>query len=172
MKNWIYIILLTCTISGYAQDEILDAARIGNITLAETLKEKDEGILEFKSDLGYTPMILAAYYDQTKFMSFLMKNHVELHEVEGEGTALQAASYKGFNEAVYLLLEYGARTNIGDANGTTALIYAVQFNHSEIVRMLIERGADLHKKDPNGLSAKDYALQLKNDEILNILNEE
>jgi len=67
-----------------------------------------------------------------------------------------------------LLLEKEAKTNITDANGTTALHYATLFKQTEIAKLLVEAGANYNLKDGNGKSAYDYALINNNKELLTL----
>lgn len=171
MKQILFIFSIIIGISATAQpSDIFNLARTGNVTEAEKLIKESPELVNSENPQGYTPLILACYYNQTEFVAMLIKNKVKLTDKQGSSTALQAASYKGFVEPVRLLLEYGANPNIADANGATALIYATQFNHVEIVRLLIQYEVDTKYKDPNGQAALDYAKQLGLKEISKLLS--
>lgn len=54
---------------------------------------------------------------------------------------LHAAAERGHNEAVKLLLDYGARVNLTDEHGHNALWHAVNGRQLETVKFLLSRGA-------------------------------
>jgi ankyrin repeat protein len=69
-----------------------------------------------------------------------------------------AAARVGFDDAVQLLLEKGAKVDGENKMGETALIVAVQQRQPEIVKLLLSAGANPDKPDSAaGLSARDYA---------------
>mmetsp|Transcript_441 Transcript_441/g.779 ORF Transcript_441/g.779 Transcript_441/m.779 type:complete len:169 (-) Transcript_441:21-527(-) len=57
------------------------------------------------------------------------------------------AAMKGADDAVRLLLQFGASANLTDVHGTTALLEAVKNGHEEIVSLLKESGAELSMKE-------------------------
>jgi ankyrin repeat protein len=54
---------------------------------------------------------------------------------------LHAAAERGQNEAIELLLDYGARINLTDDNGHNALWHAVNGRKPETVKFLLSKGA-------------------------------
>lgn len=151
-----------------AQD-VFEAARKGDLETMKTLFEADSTCINEKNSQDYNPLILACYYDQFEFVEFLIEKKVALNSVNKSATALQASSYKGSVKIVLLLLKYGANPNIVDANGTSPLIYATQFQHFEILKLLLEYDADKGYKDLNGNTALDYAEKLKIEKAIQIL---
>ena len=154
--------------SAYSKD-IFDSAREGDVENAKKLVAENPDTINSLSPQGYSPLILACYYNRTEFIQFLADNKVKLEATQGKPTALQACAYKGFEDAVAILLKYGADPNLWDPNGTTALIYATQFKHVKIAKMLVEAGADVKYRDPNGNTALDYAKQLQVQELYKVL---
>ena len=169
MKNLFILTAMILNTSVFAQTDIFSAARSGDVTSIEKLYALKPDTINAKNQQGYTPVILACYYNNTEVLKALIAYNVELNNVPNSPTALQAAAYKGFTDCVKLLLDYDANPNIADANGTTPLIYAVQFSHAEIVDLLIKKGADVNYKDPNGFTAINYAENLGLTEILALL---
>ncbi len=163
------IFILAGFLSSSAQTDIFSAARNGDTELLEKLYKLNPDTINSTNAQGYSPIILACYYDRIDFIKLLLAKNVVLNEEPNSPTALQAAAYKGFTEAVKLLLDYGANPNIVDANGTSPLIYASQFNHIEIVDLLLKKGASVSYKDPNGFTALDYAEKLNQPEIISLL---
>lgn len=62
----------------------------------------------------------------------------------------------------------GADPNLTDANGATALHYAVLFNNQELAILLMEAGASAFMKNNVGQSPLDFA-KMHNDKILNTI---
>jgi ankyrin repeat protein len=67
------------------------------------------------------------------------------------------------------LIQKKANINIADANGTTALIYCVQFNNRTILSLLLENKVDKTHKDKDGKTAFEHAVFSGNEEIINLL---
>lgn len=78
-------------------------------------------------------------------------------------TPLMAAASHNQKEFVQFLIKRGARVNLGDVEGRSALMYAALIgNDFEIVKILIAAGADPELMDNNGKTVYDYARKLKN----------
>jgi ankyrin repeat protein len=70
------------------------------------------------------------------------------------------ASQSGSIEAVRLLLRHGARPNIANNNGTTALMRAAQSGRLLVVITLVDSGASVHIRDNQGMTALMLACQV------------
>ena len=80
-----------------------------------------------------------------------------------------AAVFKNYLDITKMLLDLDADVDIVDANGNTALHYAVRFSYVEIIRLLIAKGADIELEDNKGFSPLHYAELDKNEIIMNLL---
>ena len=169
MKKGILLAFILSAGLVHGQD-IFSAARSGNAAEVSTLYDFNADTINAVNEQGYSPLILACYYNQVEVIQLLMTYEVELKEEPGTPTALQAACYKGFAVAAGLLLDYGANPNIADANGTSPLIYAAQFNHTAIVQLLVDHKVDRTYQDPRGLTARDYADKLGYTDVVDILD--
>jgi len=76
----------------------------------------------------------------------------EITLISGETPLMSATSINKPHaaEIVQLLLEHGAKPNAVDANGRTALIYAIQEGNMDAVRMLIAYHVDVNALDTEG----------------------
>ena len=72
-----------------------------------------------------------------------------------------AASHKGHNEVVRLLLGAGAETNLAAADGYTALMAASYEGHNEVVRLLLDAGAETNLAATDGLQCLDTSFSQK-----------
>jgi ankyrin repeat protein len=68
------------------------------------------------------------------------------------GTALHLAAYAGQDEAVSMLIEYGADVNNVNVRGCTPLHLAVHEGKIKTVKLLLDVGADLSVRTRQGLS--------------------
>lgn len=125
--------------------DIFEAARTNNTSL---LKEYiADGQLNARDGRGSTPLIIAAYYNHSKAVDFLLRAgaDTELKDTLGH-TALMGACFKGHIEIVKLLLKKGASLSTETDNGSTALTYAATFGHDDIIALLLDNGANPLKK--------------------------
>jgi ankyrin repeat protein len=64
-----------------------------------------------------------------------------------------AAANAGHDDIETMLIRASADVNAKDANGNTALMYAVDSGSIAAVRVLLDSGADRHAKNRSGLTA-------------------
>ena len=170
--NYICFLFVLLTNVSFSQDNIYDIARKGCEADAKAIIEEYPEVINYKDVNGFTPLTLACYYGNQEVVNVLVSKVENIDAVCNYGTALMAATFKGYKSIVELLITHGANVNATDLNSVTALHYAVRFTNFEMVRLLIAHGADVNLKDSKGLSPLDYAKQFNNDEILKILNKE
>jgi len=78
----------------------------------------------------------------------MIERGADVNAVDEEGrTALQLASFDGFDEVVRLLLDRGADAKHVDGMGRTALMFASTGPHLEAVKLLIAAGSPIHAVD-------------------------
>ena len=80
-----------------------------------------------------------------------------------------AAGY-GHVDAIEALLASGARVDLRDNRGMTALMMASAQGHLAAVRKLLESGADKSLKDRSGKTARDHAAAGGHAEVVNVLS--
>ncbi|PWH83157.1 ankyrin repeat domain-containing protein [Algibacter marinivivus] len=164
-----YLIFFFINVSiVHSQDNIFDVCRNGSIEEITKLYKANSNIINKKNDQGYTPLILACYHGNESIVTFLIDKVDDINGSSEYGTPLMAAVVKGNKKITKLLLDKKAKTNIADANGTTALHYATLFKKNEIAKLLVEAGANYNLKDGNNKSAYDYALNNNNKELLTL----
>ncbi|KAI8438948.1 hypothetical protein MSG28_011263 [Choristoneura fumiferana] len=112
------------------EDSLLYSARHGELKIVKALLEAHkEGKLSLdinckgktKSNLGWTPLILATYFGHVEVVGALLDAGADVDDVNEAGdTALHKASFIGNEELVILLLKYKADVNVMNGEGRTA----------------------------------------------------
>jgi len=162
-------ILITKLSFAQAALDVFDIARKGTVEqVKEALKTNPNAFNVVNND-GFSPLVLACYKGNNEVAKLLIASVSDINGNSKMGTALMAAIVKGNNEIAKLLIEKKADVNSADANGTSALIYAVQFQNIAILNLLIENKADKTHRDKQGKTAFEYAVFSQNEEIINTL---
>lgn len=104
-----------------------------NPSLLSYLVKKEDLVLE-ANQIGKTPLMVAAQYDQAEAIMRLLHHGADIHAVTTE------------------------RDHTGEVTGRTALMYAAQYGSQKTVNLLIRFGAAPLARDSSGKMAKDYAL--------------
>jgi len=82
---------------------------------------------------------------------------------------LMSAAQSNNTEMVKLLVDHGARINIQENGGRTALMCAAEWNHIGIVQILFGAGANIDLKDSDGQTALDLAKQFHHEGVAKFL---
>ena len=169
MMKFYVIVACFCLQTAFSQKDIFTVSRSGTLQEAEALYKENPEVINKSNDNGYTPLILACYRANVPVVKFLIQKGAAINKSSDMGTALMAATVKKNLEITQLLLENKANPNLTDPNGTTALIYAVQFNAPDIIKLLLKYNADKSHQDKSGKTAFEYAAFAGNEEIINLL---
>lgn len=107
MKKILLFLLLSMNLS--ASQELLDAAKSGNLSKVEELVKKDKGSIEFRDLNLLTPLMWAAIKGHAAVAKFLLDREANIEAFDGIGnTALMLAASEGHPAVVNLLLSRGA----------------------------------------------------------------
>ena len=107
------------------------------------------------------------HYGFWEVIELLLKKGADPNVKRSDGyTLLMNASKKGRERLIYWMLKNGLRLDEQDAQGDTALMYAVRWKRTEIVKLLLAQGANATLLNRDGKSALDMATP----EIAEILN--
>jgi ankyrin repeat protein len=92
-------------------------------------------------------------------------------DIDGGGliNALQAASYKGHEQTVKLLLDHGAEVNAQGGVFGNALQGASTAGHYQVVKILLEHGADINMQGGQHTNALQAACKFNNIEVVKLL---
>jgi ankyrin repeat protein/WD40 repeat protein len=124
-----------------------------------------------ETDLGETPLIVAARVKNTALMKWLVSKGADINaKTKYSQSALYEALHASNPEGAAYLLGLGAQINNQSAlNGETELIVATRYFMVDIVTKLCEMGANLDVQDSNGWSALHYAAYFGYDQLVELL---
>ncbi|KAM7210517.1 Ankyrin repeat-containing domain protein [Rhypophila decipiens] len=119
---------------------LLVAAELGAVDIVRVLAEADVYILTNDDE---TPLSVAMMRNQRGVVRELVRLGVDLDVpwTENTRTALSLAAEQDIDGMVDLLLDLGADPDIPDAQGRTALYYAISSGREGNVKQLVYRGA-------------------------------
>lgn len=138
----------------------------------DTVKAKitsDETLVNVYSNDGFTPLSLAAFFDQTEIAKVLLEQGANpgLQATNpSKVNALHAAVAKGNYELCELLVATGMDLNLGQTQQVTALHSAAHRGNLKMVQLLVENGADIHAKMENGSTPLDLAKKDEHQDVV------
>mmetsp|Transcript_27858 Transcript_27858/g.49788 ORF Transcript_27858/g.49788 Transcript_27858/m.49788 type:complete len:578 (-) Transcript_27858:67-1800(-) len=150
------------------------AAVRGSLAAAETMLRADADI-EFADSRGYTACHVAAQYGQTAFLYHVaLQWNAQFDRTDKDGrTPLHWAAYKGFGDAIRLLVYMDASIDRKDKEGCTPLHWAAIVGNGEAATLLLQGGSSelLAHRDVTGSTPAELA-QEKGHKLLSMyLNE-
>jgi len=171
MAKFIQILLFFICFNFHlsAQSDLMQRVRINDYEGVQKAVKANPSLVNQKSNEGFTPLILASYRGNLDMVKFLIESGAQVNVETSMGTALMAATVKGHYAIVAFLLEEEANPDLTDSEGTTALMYAVQFRNVALTKLLLLHKASKTVLDSKGKSAFEYAVFTGNEEIINLL---
>jgi ankyrin repeat protein len=128
---------------GFDQDRrVFEAADQGNLEKLLTALAAGGRADGYTDEVGRTALIVASFgghYGHVEVLSKLLDSANVNHADKFDGTPLMVASSLGYARVVGKLLEKGARPDLQDKDGYTALFWAIRNNHSHVVDMLVDK---------------------------------
>ncbi len=167
-----FLILIIFTPTFVVSQQVTDVfeiARKGTISQAEAVVKTYPKAFNAVNENGFSPLILACYRGNNEVAKFIINQGVDINVKSDMGSALMACIVKGNNEIAQFLIAKKADLNITDNQGTTALMYAVQFKNIEIIKLLLANHANKDSKDNKGKTAFEYAVFSADEAIINLL---
>lgn len=137
-----------------------EAIVCGRINDVRDYLSDDHALVNTYSPDGFTPLSLAAFFDQTEIARLLLQQGADpdLHATNpSRVAALHSAVAKQNYELCRLLLEHGADVNSMQMQNVTALHSAAHRGNLQLVKLLVENGANITAKMDNGDTAIDIA---------------
>lgn len=170
--------------SGVRPD-IYESAAMGKTERVAELLDENPRLLDSFSLEGFTPLMLAAHYDQIRTVELLLSQGADVNltskhpvEVTSLHAALFGAALFGRKkDTVKLLLKHGADVNTQRGgkgwprSGWAALHYAVGFGFEDLVESILEHGADPAIRDDQGRTPLQVAFDEGHNRIIEILKQ-
>ena len=173
-------------------NSIMYAAAYSDLYIISLLIDKDNTLLESKTEFNVTPLHIASGSNNLNAIMYLSTNsNIDINGQDIDGwTPLYHAAHSKSIEAYNLLIELGADTNITDNNNVLPetvltstieeetnelrdidieLFKAIEIDDYKSIRALVNRGANINAKDGYGLSALHLAIKNKSINSLNVL---
>lgn len=129
----------------------------------------DATLVNAYSNDGFTPLSLAAFFDETEIAKLLLKHGADpaLRATNpSKVNALHSAVAKGNYELCELLVATGMDLNLGQTQQVTALHSAAHRGHLKMVQLLVENGADIHAQMENGSTPLDLAKKDEHQDVV------
>jgi len=116
-------------------------------------------------------LLHAAYYGHIQKVKSLLDKGVDVNfQDEGYGASpLHAASQSGRKKIVRMLLNRGAKVNLQNKKGDTALMAAAFNGHKDIIEILVLAGADVNHQNPVDETALSLAREERRKKIVKLL---
>jgi ankyrin repeat protein len=153
------------------ESAFFDACRRGDLEEIQTIYKTDPQFIHLADPKGFTPLIIAAYNNQSHITPFLLEKGADTDAQDSAGnTALMGVSFKGYTPIAVQLLEAGADVNLRNSNGAPALTFAATFGHLRIAELLLQHGADSTLADARGKTPFDHARIQENEEMMELIH--
>jgi ankyrin repeat protein len=115
--------------------------------------------VNFKNEIGETPLQIAAAYGHKDLVVLLLDNNADINMQCTSGwSPLHQTAMKGKKDIAEYLIKKGANVNIKDKEGHTPLHSAAGYGYTDIVELLLINGAEVNIKDKDKHTPLDYAL--------------
>lgn len=127
--------------------------------------------INIKGKYGEAPIFDAVFENNGKMIEALIINGtpVDVVNTNKQTPLMRAVEYKSRQEALKVLLQYGADVNLADAFGKNCLIRAIEHQNNAMMDVLIKAGTNLNAQDNKNMTAVHHACKMGNREALRIL---
>ena len=157
---------ISCSASSVDDKPLASAARAGDVAAIGQAATHGADVNAPIGDHGWTPLMHAIHTNQLASVNALLDARADVNRRGPKGeTALMMAAGYGYTDIVQALLRRGANPALTDANGETAIDYAVA-GANDIDRFTLFRCQDdtvraLHAAAPQ-LKAHGLSLKIAN----------
>ena len=154
-------------------EAFLSAVKEGDANKAiELASEPGSRVANYKGYDGTTPLLIVTRKRELDWVGFLLRKGADPNVGDPKGeTPLMVAAGIGFEEAAAAMLGSGAKVDLTNRQGETALSRAVQQKQARMVELLLKAGANPDKADfVSGYTARDYAKRdTRNPQLLKLI---
>ncbi len=170
--SFLIILVAVCTFFITSDEQIVEAAKNGDLQSVKTILAQDPSRLNATDDSKYTALHWACMRAHWDVAEFLIKKGADLNVVGGDGgTQINWAAHHDNVEIIKLMVEKGAKLNIRNQWGMTELHTAIWRGCIHVVEYLLDHGSDPTIKTNEGWTAMHYAYRSGHDNIIEMLRE-
>lgn len=156
--------------SNETTKDLFAAVEDGRQNTVSKLIENHPQWVDSRSDLGNSPLFIAAYHGHHGVAEVLIDAGASVDNGgSGEMAPLHAAAIRGHMDIVNLLLAAGANANVQDSQGRTPLFFAAQEGHAEVAEVLLSSGANHSLADSQGHTPLDAARGREHARVVDLL---
>lgn len=151
---------------------IHEAAAVGLTEHVQMMLEHKPDVLNEVSSHGFTPLGIAAHFNQEEVVRLLLLNKADPNIASQNGYSvfpLHAALSANHDNISKMLIEAGAEVNVLQFGSISPLHFAAQHGNIDLIILLLEQGADVSVRTEQNLSASDLAAEKGFNEIAQIL---
>uniref|UniRef100_A0A3B1JZ71 Ankyrin repeat and SOCS box containing 2a, tandem duplicate 2 n=1 Tax=Astyanax mexicanus TaxID=7994 RepID=A0A3B1JZ71_ASTMX len=145
-----------------------ETAYYGHVECLKVLLQEPQTI-NIRTLKNQTPLILAVGRKHLSCVQFLLEKDADPNLANNQWETPLYKCEKGFEDAVGLLLRFGASTTKSCVQGGTPLHEAVRQKNLEICKMLLQAGAKIMAKNIYGIDPVFTAAQCGTTDVLNFL---
>lgn len=153
------VFIMALSVPAFAEQNdsmtMLEAIKKKDVTTFSTLIDRKDIDVNIRDEEGNTPLHWAAKMRLNEVVKPLLERKADPNLLipEKNVSPLGIAVFHGNREMVALLLDAGAKVNVHNFQGRTALITAASMGHHEIAVMLLEHGAEINATNDKGSTA-------------------
>jgi hypothetical protein len=167
---WIIGFMAISIIMVSAGDNIVEAARNGDLPLVREILERNPSAIQKTDKNRYTALHWALMRARWEVAEFLVKKGADLNAAGGDGgTPLNWAAHHDHVKIIRMMVEKGARLNIQNRWGMTELHTAIWRGCGKVVDYLLDQGADPMIRTNEGWTAVHYAYRSGHDHVIELL---
>jgi|SRR5579884_2086941 len=155
------------------ETDIFEATMAGDRARVEQLLSHDRSLVRAFTKDGWTPLHLAAFFDQPEIAELLIARGADVNARSlnaMRNMPLHAAAAGGSNAVVSALLSRGADVNARQQGGWTALHAAAQNGNAGMVTALLDAGAEVNSRADNSQNPMDLAMTRGHQNVTDILD--
>lgn len=146
------------------------AVRKNSLTLAGLLLEYGADV-NFEDKYNQTPIFDAVQEDNGNMIDFLVLNGAKINQRNKNGrTPLMVSAFDKMRQvAMCKLLNNNANVLVGDLDGKTALMHAINNNNGKMIDILLKAGSDVNHHDKYGNTPLMICAKRGNREAIRVL---
>jgi ankyrin repeat protein len=134
------------TQNGHGRTALIQACRVGNHRHVQVLVDGGAD-LELTDEMKHSALVTSIVHQQDRCTEILLEAGANLDDVSSGYSPLIWAVNEGTEEAMKMLLSYGAKMEMRDKHGWTALFHAAAEGLFEKASLLLHAYADTEARD-------------------------